>query len=91
MREVSAASVALAVGFAPSTRDNVTERRERTNAITDDSGCRQNRRRKDRAGDAPQPKPEHERENHENRIERESSSEKHRGYGLAFDHMGMAP
>jgi hypothetical protein len=46
--------------------------------------------RKDRTGDAPQPKPKHERENPENRIERESSSEKYRGYRLAFDHVDGA-
>jgi hypothetical protein len=34
MREVSAASVALAVGLAPSTRENMAESGERTNAIT---------------------------------------------------------
>src|ERR1700722_13191181 len=42
-------------GLAPSARENVAESGERTNAITDDLGCRQNRRRKDRTGDAPQP------------------------------------
>jgi hypothetical protein len=75
---------------AASTRENVAESRERTNAITDELGRSQDWRRKDRAGDAPQPKPEHEREDHQNRIERESSGEKHRRHRLAFDHMDGA-
>src|SRR3984885_4709881 len=77
-------------GLAPSARENEAESGERTNAITDNFGYRQNRRRKDRTGDAPQPKPKHKRENNENRIERESSSEKHRRHRLALDHMDGA-
>ena len=63
------------------------KRRQRTNAIAHDFGCRQNWRRKDRARDTPQPKPEHERDDHENRIERESFGEEHRRRRLALDYV----
>ncbi len=68
----------------------MAEGRERPNAITHDLGRRQNCRRKNRAGDAPQPKPEHERQNDENRIERKSLREKEWRHRLAFDHMNGA-
>ena len=57
------------------------------NPVADELGCGQDRRRKDRAGDAPQPKPEDEGEDHENRIEGKSFREKHRRGGLALHHM----
>ena len=42
-----------AAALTSSTRENMAKGRERTNAIANDLGRRQNRRRKDRAGDAP--------------------------------------
>lgn len=78
-------SIALSVVLTSSTGENMAESRERPHSIADNFGDRENWRRENRAGNAPEPIPEREGQDDKNRIKCKSFRKKNGRHRLAFD------